>query len=268
MIFVISTGALTLLGIQIPYGIIIKKDYTISSFYGPILMGYIAQLLFALVLFEVIKVGILRSTLLIIFFITSILTLQRAPYFGVSFAILFYFIFHGKKNLFGITVIVITLLTTFYIFTNIDMSGVFGFDQRVSISDEFKNIQLERLSDDRDRKDQSLIYNDNNILNILLGEGYGKYSPNNFQTIHKMPDANYYRIYNELGIIGGIIFFMPFLAIFLKALSRKDPFMLFLITYTLFAFYFNRVLWAVPTAYVIYTIIGISESKEYGRPNI
>jgi Ca2+/Na+ antiporter len=83
-----------------------------------------------------------------------------------------------------------------------------------------------------------------------------------------MPDANYYRIYNELGIIGGIIFFMPFLAIFLKALSRKDPFMLFLITYTLFAFYFNRVLWAVPTAYVIYTIIGISESKEYGRPNI
>ncbi len=64
-----------------------KGKANFISYYSPISMGYVAQLMFALILFKqyCIKKG--RIILLIFFFTISFLTLQRAAILGVFIAV-------------------------------------------------------------------------------------------------------------------------------------------------------------------------------------
>ena len=121
--------------------------------------------------------------------------------------------------------------------------------------EEIESFRFSKVQSDR--KSQAIITNNSNVFCMLIGEGYGKYSPNNELALITMPDASYFRIFNELGLLGFFLFFTPFILLIFEAFKFKDPFVIYFIMFSLFAFYFNRVIWAIPINYIFYTSLGI-----------
>ena len=76
-----------------------QKGNILKTFYSAITMGYIAQLMFALVLFKQIRSRYLTQFLLGFFFIISLLTLQRSSYLGIIFALFVYLLFQYRGRL-------------------------------------------------------------------------------------------------------------------------------------------------------------------------
>ena len=227
-------------------GILEASDYTFSdrmanalakkgkgnfiSYYSAIGMGYIAQLAFALLLFDIVRIKKIKYPLMGLFFIISLLTLQRSSYLGIIFALISYSIFKGRNNkvsflLFGLFLLMVlnTLIST-------DHTNYYGFDVGRYIMDEINSFDLESVQ--RQRAGQSIVSNSNDWFSILFGEGFGKYSPNNILTIRKMPDASYQRIFNEIGAIGSILFFLPFVSLSIKYIKEHNSFMIYFIIST------------------------------------
>lgn len=236
-----------------------------SSIYGAIIMGYLSQLMYALVLFGKYQ-GKYKKAIMAMFLTISILTLQRSSFIGIIMSTIIYFIFlpikHNKKAIGEfVELMLIIVFVLFLLVSVIDRLDILNYNLSNQIISKFNNIKLENVVSDR--QTQAIIYNDNNFLNILFGEGFGKYSPNNSAAISIQPDASYYRIYNELGLVGSILFFSIFLYFLVKGFKKKDPFMIYFILFTLIAFYFNRVVWAIPCNYIIFMLLGFSETDRY-----
>jgi hypothetical protein len=231
--------------------------FNFSSYYSQIIMGYFAQLIFALLLFKKIKVK-LRYLLLFIFFITSILTLQRAAFLGLFFSLSIYLF-----NRFSfIKIIIVTFIVGFgflSFYNALEKNPTFAENSRIFstklLLEEINQFSLSSVQSDREN--QAVITNNDNFFHIIFGEGFGKYSPNNELALFIMPDASYFRIFNELGLIGFFLFFTPFIFLLYETIKIKDPFMVYFLVFSLVAFYFNRVLWAIPINYVFYTSLGI-----------
>jgi hypothetical protein len=129
-------------------------------------------------------------------------------------------------------------------------NDLLGFNILKYVNSELSTFNMEDVMSDR--SSQAIITNTDNVFNILFGEGYGKYSPNNMHSIRRMPDASYYRLYNELGIIGTFLFFLPYAMIFINSVRKRNFFAIYFMLHTFIAFFFNRVLWAIPISYIIY----------------
>ena len=131
----------------------------------------------------------------------------------------------------------------------------------MNILSEFSNFNYTSVA--KDRAYQAIIFNTEEVFNILFGEGFGKYSPNNTLSKLIMPDASFYRIYNELGIIGGLSFFFPFIYLFIKAIKNRNAFETYFIGFSLIAFFFNRIIWMIPLNYIFFTFLGVFENSKY-----
>lgn len=246
---------------------ILKREnvffWQFGSIYGVIIMGYLSQLMYALILFDKYK-GKHKKFLLVIFLIISILTLQRSAVIGIIMSTLVFtvtsIVFSNIKAVKEtVKLILIFFLVLVVLLNVIDRLEILDYNLSNQIISKVKDIRITSVVEDRNS--QAIIFNDNNFFNILFGEGFGKYSPNNSAAVVVQPDASYYRIYNELGLIGFILFFSIFIYFFLKGLKKKDYFMLYFISFTLIAFYFNRVMWAIPNNYIIFMLLGLSESN-------
>jgi len=236
------------------------------SYYGGISMGYLAQLSFAIILFDIIKLRKYSKLLMgSFFFIISIMTLQRSSYIGLASALLVYFLLERKREKFWSFLYIGALSVTFYLLLTVNYIDdyVGGYDFSLFVYSELSSINFQHVLSDR--ANQAIINNVNNVFNILFGEGFGKYSSSNSQAIREMPDASYYRAYNELGIIGGLIFFIPFIALMIQMIKKRNMFMIYFIGFTFFAFFFNRIIWVIPLNFIVYTMLGVAESSEYNN---
>jgi len=240
--------------------------WQLSSIYGVIIMGYLSQLMYALILFDKYK-GKYKKLLLVFFIVITILTLQRSAFIGVIISTCAYMALLVKQRniarIFNKVLPLILLITigVFLFITIIDRRNILNYNLLTMITSKFQQIRLDMVI--ADRESQAIIFNDSNIIKILFGEGFGKYSPNNSVAILIQADASYYRIYNELGLVGFILFFSPFIYILFKAIPKKDYFMIYFITFTLIAFYFNRIIWAIPSNFIIFIILGFFGSDRH-----
>ncbi len=285
--FVILVGVLDLFGFRFSSvwinALEKKGKANFISYYSPITMGYVAQFLYALTLFRMSRLRVItnhRFFFLVLFLVISILTLQRAAYLGLVVCTLTYYaesiykavvkrrstVNKRKAIALLILLLFILLMIVFVDWKSVGntINDLLGFNIKNYVQAELNYFMLDNVQ--YTRRNQAIIFNKNNIFNVLLGEGYGKYSPNNMNSICRMPDASYFRIYNELGIIGFILFFSPYLLMFFDAIKRKKA----------FAVYFNRVLWAIPISYIIYPMLSIcridvpsiSDAKEFKNDTI
>lgn len=236
--------------------------WQITSFYGPIVMGYLSQLAFALLIFEKYE-GKFRRPLLVWFGFITMLILQRSAYIGILLAMGFYIygLFRNQKlkqalktiiRILGIGLAVVLLVII------LDDLRILPWELKPLLVGKISHTRLEDVV--FDRSNQFLVFNTNNIFNVLFGEGFGKYSPNNPYAMNKQPDAAYYRIFNELGLIGLILFFLPLLIKLFRSYKKNNFFMLYLIVHVLIAFYFNRIMWAIPSNFIIYMIVAIYQN--------
>lgn len=245
-----------------------KFLWQFGSIYGVIIMGYLSQLMYALVLFNKYS-GKYKRILLIIFLGVSILTLQRSAFIGIFMSTMIFSLFslsnnnlRSIKELFKLYVIV--LIVMLVLLNIIDQLGILNYSLYDHIMANFRSLNLKSVMSDR--SSQTVIFNNSNIFHILFGEGFGKYSPNNSLATIVQPDASYYRIYNELGLFGFILFFSVFIYFLLKGIKKRDAFLIYLVSFTLVAFYFNRVLWSTPCNYIIFMLLGFSEVDRF-KPN-
>jgi len=257
IIIVMLVGMFAYTSIELPLGItdiLTTKTYrNFSSYYSPIVMGYFVQLLYAMVLFDFIRLKKTKLPFLVAMFILALLTYQRAAYLGVGISTAIFFLHPTYKSFSKIIFLLSAIFVLYFIF-NTNLSTQTGYDIKPFIFDELENFTLAEVT--AEREEQNILFNDDNIFNIIFGDGYGKYSPNNQHTIHKMPDASYLRIFNELGLIGLLLFLIPFSFEMIDALRKRQVFYSYFILFTLIAFYFNRILWSIPLAYIIYFLLG------------
>ena len=230
--------------------------FNFASYYTPIIMSFLAQLTFALLLFNKIKIKY-NYIFTIIFFIISILTLQRAAFLGIIVSLTLYVIsFLSFSKIFFRFFIIVLGSSILYanIYSKINNENESMFFSSKFFVDEIEGFTISGVQSTREK--QAIITNNENIFNLFFGEGFSKYSPTNELAKLTMPDASYFRIFNELGVFGLIIFFSPFVLLFFKAVGHRDFFMIYFLLFSLTAFYFNRVLWTIPINYLFYITLG------------
>lgn len=262
LFLVITIGLIYRLGLYLPNWLLNVFEqkpfrFNFSSYYTPIIMSFFAQLMFAIILFKKVKFKY-RYLLLFVFFFISILTLQRAAFIGLIVSLSIYILY--RFSIFKIILITSVFLfgiTSLYktISNNVSNDNESLIFSSKKFLEEIESFRFSKVQSDR--KSQAIITNNSNVFFMLIGEGYGKYSPNNELALITMPDASYFRIFNELGLIGFFLFFTPFILLIFEAFKFKDPFVIYFIMFSLFAFYFNRVIWAIPINYIFYTSLGI-----------
>ena len=226
-----------------------------GSYIGVIGLGYLCQLSFAILLFDLVKIKG-KPILLVVFFAFSLFTLQRSSMLGIVFAILISFFNTNisRKQRRNYILLLASIVIAFLLIINGVGSHFFPYAMNEYIQSGFQDFKLSLVLGDR--SDQMLIFVEG-FVDILFGQGFGKYSPNNSNAIFNISDSSYYRIINELGIIGLTLFLAPFVVIFIKALRKKRFFLMYLVSFSLVSFYFNRTIWSIPSAYVFYLFMAL-----------
>ncbi len=249
---------------QIPL-LILSDEYTVmrnsaiaagfGSYIGVIGMGYLSQLAFAVLLFDKTTIKY-KKVFLILFFTFSLLTLQRSALLGLMFSImLFFFQKAGNpKQLLKNIFLLLLIIVLFILVLNKAALNFFPYDIGDHIRATLRDFNLKDALGGR--SDQMFLYSDN-IFQIIFGNGMGVFSPNNPHAIYSISDSSYYRIYNELGIVGLSLFILPFLLILYKAINKKNYYLIYLVGFSLVSFYFNRTIWSIPGAYVFYIFLAL-----------
>jgi hypothetical protein len=249
-IFITSLGLLQFFNLNLSddfYKLVHSSTPNFQSYYGAISFGYFTQLVFALVLFDIIKVR-LKILVLITVFIIVLLTLQRSAYLGIVFS---FGLFLFAKNKFNEKILFLSfILLAFIIIISLNLSSVFRLNYSDFIIAEIESFSLELVLEDRIT--QNIITNNKNFFNILFGLGFGLYSRNNSIATLRMPDATFLRIFNELGFIGFILFFLPYLLLLTNSIKQKNFFQIYLLSFTLFASYFNPIIIMIPSNFAFF----------------
>ena len=117
---------------------------------------------------------------MISFFVVSILTLQRAAFLGLIISLSIY-LFKRLSFLKLTMVTFVILLGSLTLYEVIDKNSSTKTESKLFSSklllNEIQNFSLSSVQSDR--ASQAVVTNKTNILNMLIGEGFGKYSPNN-----------------------------------------------------------------------------------------
>lgn len=241
-----------------------NSSFKLNSIYGSIMCGYLEQLSFAIILFKK-KKKIIHYVLLVAFAGAVLLTAQRMGFAGMLIAILVYVMFNKQRN--GKT----SYYNNFFFILSIGIIGavcililnqleLFRFD----IFERFYQTLFHRFSGNifASREEQQII-TEKNAITFLFGEGFGKYSHNNEFAVLVQSDACYYRMLNELGIVGTIIFLFPIFRGLAKEIKRRDAFFIYFFLEILVAFYFNRIVWTIPMNYVLFIILAFRNTSNY-----
>lgn len=280
LLIVIGIGVLNLAGIVVP---IPNMSLALShigrnfqSYYSAMEMGYSLQLLYGITLFRVSNNFFLNKFRIIflgIFSVLGLLTLQRGCYLGFLISTSIYLIYKFKGSIkvtakSGIRIIAIAVVGAVALMILVTQwetvisigSRITGYDIEKFIGDEFRSFNYKSVASQR--TSQAVISNTSNPLWLIFGEGFGKYSPNNSLTVRKMPDASYYRIFDELGMVGFALFFVPYIFMFLRACGKKRAFSIYFILCTFAVFFFNRILWMIPLNFFIYPILCMAVKED------
>ena len=105
------------------------------------------------------------------------------------------------------------------------------------------------------RNHQYRIYNDNNVFELVFGDGVGRHSQENIYSSTPLPDAMIFRIFNEMGIVGLSLFLLFFYLNLRKSIKKRNGFAFALITYFFIANCFNRVLFTAPMSILPFVLM-------------
>ena len=227
-------------------------NFALSGLNGVILTGFVNIIGFIICLFSPIKLNkIIKISSALLFVVCAFLTGQRTPIAGFLLIIVIYLLQKKSKGAFAILAIVgVFMLALPYI--DYEVEGVpvkEAMTERILY--RFSNVK----GGDTGRNEQYQIYNDDNILELIVGDGVGKHSPENEKSVNAMPDAMLFRIFNEMGIIGLMLFLLFFYVNFIRSVKNRNWFAISLIVFSFFANSFNRVLFTAPLSILPYVLI-------------
>ena len=229
-------------------------SYALTGVCGVIITGFLNVIGLSITLLSPIKINsIVRILCSLLFVVCVFLAGQRTPIGGVVIVLLVFLLKFKGKGILGAIVLLILLSLVYskidYEIDNISVKEVMT-ERYVGRFDQLK-------SGDSNRGDQYVNNDEKNVLQVFLGCGVGKHSPENPYSTLQMPDAMLNRIYNEMGIFGLSLFLLFFLVNMMVAIKRKDGFMIAFIAYVFFANMFNRVLFIAPTSILPYMFIAL-----------
>lgn len=267
-----------------------NKYFNFSGIHSPIIYGYISQLCISILLLypKNIFKKLIKYSLVVYFFIISILTLQKSPYLGIVLTLIILFLKKIRtinfklNNLYYYQIIVfasilLILILGIFPINNLTsyLGNIFDFDfdlgRNQLISDEIMDLfNLNKVT--YGREIQYKIFN-NSILQDLFGMGFGRFSKLNDLNATSLiadssffmlfPDASYFRLLNEIGFFGLFTFVYAHISPLFKINNKSIYFFKFqLIIFTLFAFGFNRILWTSPSSFLFYFLLGTAISQK------
>lgn len=186
-----------------------------------------------------------------LFVICAFLSGQRTPIGGILIVFFFFVLKHRMRAILGL-IFLCVIIAFGASKINIEVGGHSIIESVVERNlNRFESLK----SGVSGRENQQIISEDGGAMSFIIGEGVGKYSPENPEAIIAMSDAMLYRIYNEMGVLGLFFFLIFFIINLCHALKTNNSFMLALIIYVFFANYFNRVLFIAPISIIPYFLI-------------
>ena len=240
------------------------SGYRLYSFIGnSSTLGFSALLCIAIyIAFPAMR---FKYIVLPVMIVTVLSTRQRAVWVGVLILILLIIYFsitlkgYAKRNL-SLFALIPVLGTIVYLFFAHYMDQLTVIDLLRSTLDNMTPADAFGS-----RASQQVIYNNSNPFFILFGEGFGKYSPLITDNALSQPDASYYMIFNETGIVGMLVFFNMFFQIVRYSLRRANFVLLFLVFAISVGLLGNRYLWFFPVNYLFYSFVGIFQNTSSNR---
>lgn len=241
----------------------VNSRYKLSAVYGQIVNSYMEQLSFSILLFKQ-KKRPSHYVLMLVFLLATLLTGQRAGVIGLVIAVVIYVLVNygniGKSNRTKrFFKLIVAGLVCLIIFITLNEIGIMKFD----LFERLDQILYHKFSWEKIgvRADNQMVITEKNVITAIIGEGLGKYSHNNPNASLVQSDACYYRIFNELGLIGFILFFIPIIISIKNSIKSKDAFMIYFFIEITFVFFFNRIIWTVPINFVFYTFMAYAANK-------
>ncbi|MFZ2406628.1 MAG: O-antigen ligase family protein, partial [Methylobacter sp.] len=229
-------------------------SYRLNSVAGKsTVIGFLSQFLFAYILFFWHRR--FRYSLLVVLALSTLLSFQRGMWVGLVLAIIVYGFSPIKATSYKIRDAVV--LSAFMVLIVLIASIALNLELTEKlIIDRIMEFNPTDASSERDF--QQVITNDINPLIILIGEGYGKYSPlNKEDNLLNLPDAPYHEIFNETGIIGLVLFLGMFLSFIFRAVKRRNWFQVYFHLHLLIALSGSRVLWYFPLNFLVFFVAAL-----------
>ena len=224
----------------------------LSGVIGVILTGFINVIGLIICVFSPIRLNRIIVILSALFFsICIFMTGQRTPVVGI-FLILFLVVLKNKtKGLFVVATLSLILAMSLP-FLKFEIEGI-------PVKDVMVERTMNRFTQVKEgntgRNNQYKIYNDEYLFGFLIGDGVGRHSPENEKAKHSTPDAMWFRIYNEMGLIGVLLYLAFFYFNFVRSVKSKNWFAISLILYIFIANSFNRVLFTAPISIIPYALL-------------
>jgi hypothetical protein len=230
------------------------ESYRLVSIAGKsTVIGYLAVLGFTWILF--FNSGPWRYGLLLLFVVAVLLSFQRSMWFGLILALFFYLINNriSKRSKIHLGAVVVTFFLLLFVTLprSIDISQVSKL-----VSDRMSEFNFEDAF--AERSSQQKLFNTDNVVLFLTGEGYGKYSPlNKDENLINLPDAPYHMIVNETGLVGLTLFISMLAAFFLRAMRRGNVFQLWFVLHLAISLVGSRILWYFPLNFLIIIMLAM-----------
>lgn len=234
----------------------IKGDayaYALNGIAGVIVTGFLNVLGLSICLLSSIQIKQpIKIAISVLFIICAYLTGQRTPLGGIVLVLIFLLYKYKFKGVFVLAILI-------GIFSAIIGRVTLKVDN-VSVIDNMTERTKGRFNSvkegDSGRDDQYYV-SDEFAFGPFIGEGVGKFSPENPESKHSMQDAMIFRLYNEMGMAGLVPFILFFFVIFERARKDKNGFMMAVILYIFIANYFNRVLFVAPISILPYSLLAM-----------
>ena len=225
-------------------------------------LGYLALFSFGWILF--FHAGRARFPLLLFFGAAVILSFQRSMWAGLILVFVAR-CFHQSG---------ISKAKDAAIFAGATIVAIIGLSQLVAV-EALAVLLSDRLIEFNvsdalaERGNQQLILNTEHVGQIVLGEGYGKYSPlNKAENVLNLPDAPFHMIYNETGLVGLGLFVGMLLAFGLRALARNNLFQCWFIAHLILALIGSRILWYFPLNFLVLMLMAMLKDDRADSPEL
>ena len=228
--------------------------FKLSGPFGLIVTGYTNIIALSICLLsELINKRWVKYILSALFILCALLTTQRTPLAGLGIVVLVLCMKQKVKS-----IIPLLFVGLFFI---IALNYIGGIVDLENVTSTFEG-KLDAQNMAESRSSQQIITNNSNIISMIIGEGAGKYSPDNPFCDNSQPDAMYFRLFNELGFLGFIAYILFALSIILKAYKMRNYLALAVALYSFFATGFNRVMFVSPFSIISFVIFSFLYRKQ------
>ena len=160
----------------------------------------------------------------------------------------------------------IAIISTLILITMVSLGKVLDFTQITKlVLDRVEEFNFEDVM--QERAEQQLLLNTDHWALVLVGEGYGKYSPlNKAENELNLPDAPYHMIFNETGLIGFSLFVGMLAAFLLQAVRRGNVFQIWFILHLGIALLGSRILWYFPLNFLVFIVLATLKDDRKDQP--